>query len=245
MERVLLLMPYKGKQKRTLKMQKETIQKPVIANVGMTEIWMWSVPVSKEYIVNLQKSFLRRGLFFVWLTWCFAGRECTWVRRKIWDAVQAEEAEKLFETPIGLRLQYMQYFLQSEYQYHGDEKWLILCTTCIKGWEIVRLLYASGAYLAEIILYHSDIFSEELAQFQAENGIVISKTWDFDILPECALILDCGVNLGSQIRRLAGEVTYLDLEEDGVKKRRITRENAQIQYISLGNFLDRHFQNGL
>ena len=257
------LRTYEGREKRTLTLQRQQVQEPLKAEIGKKQLFMYRVPFSREYLDKLQKSFWMRKLFFVWIHVCFCGRCNKWIVKLMCDKLSEGRLLELCDIPQELSEDYCLLYLQNEHVWDQSAAWGILCSTAFDGLSVVRFIEQAGANVSEIILYFeagTGVFGSRTGDgafsagtgllasfrdFEAGTGVMVTKTSDISVFSTCKVILDGGGMDNKQIRYLRDGCTYIDLTNDRMKQRRITRKSPQIQYISLGKFLDRLFEISL
>lgn len=245
MGNMIYLYTYEGRGERRLSMEREAICEPQRINIVGMEIVGCRLPFSRAYLEEVQKSFRKRKLFFLWLSICSAFRKQKELTREIKTMMQQGRIGELCEIDAKYYRKYAKAYLLVQYDWARTEKWAILCSPQFDGAMVSDFITACKPKVKEIILVGSRLFDPELMTYQEETGILISKTDECEMIQDCRLILD-GSEGGSSLLRYVPDVcTFIDLSQDVMKRRRIMRKSAQIQYISLGKFLDRHFRFGL
>ena len=237
-----LIPDYRRKQEKIWK-KTENWTEPAQVQIGDSMIWMWKMPYTEEEIEQIQENFWKQKFFFYWLNHFFKGGGNRQILRQMKNAVKEQHFQDYFHTDLTLRKMYSLYYLMQEFSWKKETKWFIICGDCLDGDDLLDYL---SYFLQEancVFMYQCSISEIELDGIWEESGLVVTKTRTLEPLAECDLVLDARSGLLVSKRYLPQSMTYVDLTDDGSKKRFLQAKCKDCTYISLRNYLDRAFQS--
>lgn len=241
MELFIYLIPNnKRKQDKALK-KLENWQEPKEVQIGDNMVWIWKMPYTKEEMVMIQENFWKQKFFFYWLNRFFKGGGNRQILKQMKKAVTEKQFQDYYATDAGLRKIYALYYLMHEFEWKKETKWFILCGNLMDGGELLEFI---SYFLQEancVFVYECSLSEVELDGLWEESGLLLTKTRSLEALKECDLVLDAREGMTVPKRYLPEKMTYVDLSEEGAKKRFLQAKCGKIKYISLRNYLDRAF----
>jgi len=243
MQLYINLIPDHKRKQAGIRKKLQSFTEPVEVQIGDSMIWMWKIPYTEEEIEQIQENFWKQKFFFYWLDHFLKGSGNRQILRQMKNAVKEQRFGDYYHTDLTIRKMYSLYYLTQEFSWQKETKWFLICGDCLDGEDLLDYICYFLREVNCVFIYQSSIPEIELESIREESGLVVTKTRTLEPLAECDLVLDAKSGLLVSKRYLPKSLTYVDLTDDGAKKRFLQAKCKDCTYISLRNYLDRAFQS--